>query len=336
MSEPSARRLLASVCLPVLLLGVGAGACAEALGIEDKDLAPEWASGEQCDNGLDDDGDEQIDCADPDCSGYVCTPAVPPGWTGPASIGIDPGESPCPTGQVEVLQIGLGEPVATPAECEPCECTPTDIGCDAEVAVHYDGSCSGQTGTELLDANCLDWSSSGDPAAKVISFTPHGSCSASGGEEVLPRPAVSFGSEARLCQSAAGGGCADQGACSARPVQPFVGPCVYRLGEVPCPDGAYQRQVLVSAVTGDDRRCTPCSCPASPDCSQGVIELYDQSDCSGSAVGTIPLDGSCAALPSQSFDGARVVADPAEVCSPAGGEGTTDVSFSTLTVCCTS
>src|SRR5262245_1099528 len=50
---------------------------------------------EDCLNGLDDDGDTLVDCADDDCAdaGYQCI-AVPEGWTGPVLVRAQqPGES---------------------------------------------------------------------------------------------------------------------------------------------------------------------------------------------------------------------------------------------------
>ncbi|MBK7586063.1 MAG: hypothetical protein IPI67_38495 [Myxococcales bacterium] len=40
--------------------------------------------GEICGNGIDDDGDQKIDCADTECATSKCVPNVPIGWTGPA------------------------------------------------------------------------------------------------------------------------------------------------------------------------------------------------------------------------------------------------------------
>src|SRR5688572_7668808 len=45
----------------------------------------EAADGEACDNGVDDDLDGAIDCADTECSvaGFACVPAAPAGYQGP-------------------------------------------------------------------------------------------------------------------------------------------------------------------------------------------------------------------------------------------------------------
>src|SRR5262245_29388782 len=43
---------------------------------------------ENCQNGLDDDGDGNIDCADPKCPGFQCATAAPAGWSGPGPLWI--------------------------------------------------------------------------------------------------------------------------------------------------------------------------------------------------------------------------------------------------------
>src|SRR5690606_7834675 len=69
---------------------------------------------EVCDNGEDDDGDGDIDCADDECTDYLCATA-PEGWTGPlAYIGL-PSETPlpeCPVEWPDAADMAAGLPSA--------------------------------------------------------------------------------------------------------------------------------------------------------------------------------------------------------------------------------
>ncbi|MEJ7732155.1 MAG: hypothetical protein WKG00_23470 [Polyangiaceae bacterium] len=54
--------------------------------------------GEECGNGVDDDGDDQIDCADGECTDFTCAPGVPDGWRGYFAVYAGPtaGAPGCP------------------------------------------------------------------------------------------------------------------------------------------------------------------------------------------------------------------------------------------------
>ncbi len=46
-----------------------------------------------CLDGVDNDGDQKIDCADADCSGFRCIPKPPPGWDGPVMLVVGDGDT---------------------------------------------------------------------------------------------------------------------------------------------------------------------------------------------------------------------------------------------------
>ena len=89
-------RIAGCLCL------AGVASCAAIVGFDDNHLGPSGGGGgsmkEDCTNGKDDDGDGKIDCADPDCADYRCTPKVPAGWEGPGVFYIGGTETPPPCG----------------------------------------------------------------------------------------------------------------------------------------------------------------------------------------------------------------------------------------------
>lgn len=331
-------RITPWLATPALVAG-----CALALGIEEKERLPDGTAGgpvgtEDCHNGVDDDGDELTDCADPECSASMCAPPVPSGWLGPVLVRIGSDDAACDPSQAQIpIEGGLDEPAVPPAQCEPCACTVAPGGCSIDVAFHsLLAGCQAPTrAVESLTAGCSNLT----PAATARSAWTTSTktlmpCSPSGGQEQLPRPPISFEQPVHLCQSQPGGGCGANQICLPRPTNGIVGPCIYRAGDEACPTDAYAEGRAVHQVE-DRRTCSPCTCPDLPDCSRGQAELYAETDCLGDAGSTISLDGSCAALPAaQTVGSLDVRIDSEHACTPAGGEGTTEVTTSTVTLCC--
>src|SRR6187551_1563724 len=106
---------------------------------------------ENCTNGLDDDRDGSVDCADDDCVvGFTCAPPTPgSGWVGPLSIWSGSGLPPACTNEsgfpTEVTNAGTGTSVA-PSSCYSCECgAPQGVTCQAGGVTIFSGqACSGQ------------------------------------------------------------------------------------------------------------------------------------------------------------------------------------------------
>jgi hypothetical protein len=81
---------------------------------------------EICNNGVDDDGDGLIDCADPDCAGQTCSA------TGKTCSAASPSTCACPSGQA----------TETPAQCGAA--VPLDNDCDGKAGC-ADSDCTGRT-----------------------------------------------------------------------------------------------------------------------------------------------------------------------------------------------
>ena len=130
---------------------------------------------EDCINGVDDDGDELIDCADADdCPGstYSCV-EVPPGWTGPL-VGFPGNETPppCSAPYVGADISTMQYPMIGWSDCG-CRCVPTAPECQTrEVLVNVHPYTS--------DTNCTT-SCTSLPAENELSVPPGaGDCVALG------------------------------------------------------------------------------------------------------------------------------------------------------------
>jgi hypothetical protein len=262
---------------------------------------------EDCTNGLDDDGDSAIDCADLECDpGYTCSPNAPPGgWQGPVAFWQGGAMAPScdasggyPTMAVEGFD-GLSAPAAS---CPTCSCTaPKGVSCSiAQASFFGNDSCAGNGGTlNIVAGVCQGFVSQIDPA----SFRWQ-SASASGGV-CIPKasgvpsvPAVMWATHARACGDAeVGGGCEQDSACVPRPSAPFgAGLCVYRAGDHPCPSGAYPNRTLLFEAVDDSRTCSDCDCgdPVNTSCG-GTLQVSSDLNCSVDTV-TLSAVNACGKL----------------------------------------
>jgi hypothetical protein len=83
------------------------------------------ADGENCFDGIDNNGNGLVDCADPSCAGVaMCAPAVPNGWLGHAELydGASMPQLGCITPWTSELVPGRSDPTAAPATCGACAC----------------------------------------------------------------------------------------------------------------------------------------------------------------------------------------------------------------------
>lgn len=110
--------------------GAGGNPTTSSTGGAGGDIGPE-----DCLNGMDDNGDGDIDCADAKCGEFSCVSAVPDTWTGHFVLfdgppGMDPD---CPSsfpGTTNAF-LGNGSLDAPPADCSPCTCGgPTGQTCN--------------------------------------------------------------------------------------------------------------------------------------------------------------------------------------------------------------
>ena len=262
-------------------------------------------AGENCVNGVDDDGDATIDCADADCqaAGFVCAPPLPNGFKGPYVFGQGAGLPACPSTHPTEVLTGGDIVSAGPAVCAGVSCgcgPPSTVGCSGVTVDYYgDTACSGSPkwtktpGTLTCTSGNFVHCTSGCayPSAAIVDYgTPlaASACAAtSSGSPVLP--AVSWGNPARGCavSKAAAGGCS-AGTCVQKAAAPYQRVCVVASGSLVCPS-PYTQKSQVKTGLNDTRSCS-CQCNSADLACSATVKDYYGSICTGS--GTV-LSDSC-------------------------------------------
>jgi hypothetical protein len=312
-----------------------------------------------CLDGIDNDCNGLVDCADPACTaGYVCAELPTDGGFEGTAIYAPTRATPCPSTyptQTDTFE-GL---LTTPAECSACSCAAGGASCGvsaitcgaAAASCALDGGASAVVTTTCgsFDAGALGPGSS--CAVTVPEVTP-GTCVPDGGAATLPD--ASFSELSRVCTttSGPGGGCAPGLVCVGRPPSGFHGACVFKSvsGAAVCPAGFGQAHVTMPSATSvtDTRGCTACSCgsPTGASCA-GAATFYSAPGCTddagasdaGAASLTLTADGVChgvlldASLPVASIALDASVASQG-TCTPSGGEPTGSVTPTNETLYC--
>ncbi|EYF06970.1 hypothetical protein [Chondromyces apiculatus] len=252
-----------------------------------------------CLDGLDDDGDGLIDCADlEDCApaDYECAPTPPTGWTANAFAGLvnfaEIDNLPeCPSGTTGA--DFFADPSA--ASCSACSCVldPNSASCFAPQFTCHWGSqnCSG--GTQQVDATdtdrCLQFQGAVPSTGSCRITGPStvrqaGTCTVTGAS-TLQDPAP-WGRAVRVCQSDTrqGGGCDAGQVCQPRPPTGVPGleglSCLVKEGTDGCDPGWTQLDVQLFAGGTDQRSCSACGCNTSAvGCTGGSVTANSRNEC---------------------------------------------------------
>ena len=289
--------------------------------------------GENCTNGVDDNGDGLVDCADPFCvgAGFICVPPAPSGWS---YAGLVAGSPPaCGAGTTAaplVMDIS-----AAPAVCT-CGCSVTQPPtCESGSIQVLSGTsaCTASSTIPAGDGNCADASLDFSYYKAFYPPGPTGGACADSVGASLPTPTST---QVTACENAmAGAGCSAGKVCS------WNGPggtCLVVDGGAACPP-AYPHGHDAGSAIEDMRDCGACSgCTVSGTCSNGVLSTYGSPGCTGGGgVGPVPVDGGCGfygSLARVTFY--RYSATPLPACTPgAGGVPSGGVALlNPSTVCC--
>jgi hypothetical protein len=243
---------------------------------------------ENCTNGVDDDGDGNIDCADSDCGGqgFTCVAPPPAGWTGPVAFhegqfGLFPA---CGTNYPSVAYDGKGGNVTcqqvTCSDCSyshpttPGKCSPPPVA-----GYYADAMCATLTSKMALPVDCAQAPAAGTlfrvPATPIVA-TP-GTCAPSGGA-VATRPTPTWATSARACGGAGltAAGCAAGALCAPPAGNGFESKlCVLASGNLVCPSGYQGLRRLYHGGALDSRTCQACSTqPAVGEDCTGSVEFY--------------------------------------------------------------
>ena len=302
---------------------------------------------EDCLDGLDNDLDGTIDCADSDCTtGFTCTDEPPAGWTSVTleqGMGAPPAPMPCANGDVpESLFTGP----AGPPQCSMCTCgNLTGNTCNAPQLLCFPGS-------QSCNNNQTDWTgnfANGNCAKPDIGFSISLSCrlgnTASVGQTGSCTPSTSdfpnkdtWAGWAQSCVIQTGsGGCAAGTICAPKPA-PTQSICIRQDGQQTCPAG--WNTVEGYAGGTDDRSCDACSCMANATCTGGTYQVFDSNNCDPNGGNPITVDNNTCRNVSGQIDFTTWSVQknppmPGGSCTPQGGNAQGSVQTKgPVTFCC--
>ncbi len=295
-----------------------------------------------CTNGVDDDGDGLVDCADvKDCAGYRCLDAIPTDWEGHFWVRqhakYDPTEPlvPCADGQPPTRYYSGPKAAA----CEACTCGGI-TGASCHTPIHCapsNRSCTnaGPWTDGLANNSCYNTGSitGGSCYLGASTVTEPGSCAPVGGGLVATDPVSEM---LDVCAGGSSGkGCNDGKACAPSPAVEYEGfACITRAGEHTCPSG-WHRQ-LVYRNFADSRDCE-CGCDTPNTTCDGRYRMYNTINCSDTLGQTTISSTSCTELsgiPVVGWSIRRLAPTFEGACVPTGGPKGEVTMAGAQTFCC--
>ena len=304
-------------------------------------------STENCSNGVDDDCNGLVDCADPACmtAGYACTAAaIPAGWTLVAYSGTTRPVCPASYGAEQAI---ISAPGGAADTCG-CVCSGSAAVCGGTASYSgYPNACSTGAASVNVAVNngaCGAVSTSvtsGDYYQLYYASTAQaqqGTCTGAGKATATPTPSFSAGATC-AAPSQLGAGCS-AGVC-APPTGSAFDACVSQAGDVACPTFGFTQKVLVSTGSPgyvDQRGCGACPCATSLSCGTvSNVVLYTNGTCGGAAINIntgCQLAGSSVGIGSYTV-GYAVSGDSS--CQPTGASAPTGavvLDTHVETICC--
>ncbi|HZF55910.1 MAG TPA: hypothetical protein VE093_45155 [Polyangiaceae bacterium] len=308
-------------------------------------------SQEVCFDGVDNDKDGDIDCADSeDCAVVAeCVPALPAGFLGyvryhaEGYTGAPITPPPCPDGSPPVGYLaGPGGP----ATCSACTCDWPGAACSApKIDCHKDtltcNSAAPQSYT-AMDENCIGMDNfnefNQDESCAIVGpamVKSQGMCTVSGGAATK---GLMWQEEIFVCAlGSAPEGCMGGQVCAPKPAVNYEGAlCIHAPGDVDCPNGWKTEQRVVYSGGNDARGCSMCGCQTGVSCANdGYYTAFDSSTCSG---GSAVVNGGCTGdvtpyLGGQGSLKPKVASVVEGQCG--GGEPTGEVvTTGAVTICC--
>jgi hypothetical protein len=326
----------------------GGDAAVEASGMGDAGDACKPT--EDCTNGIDDNCNGLVDCADPACTtaGFACTAAtVPAGWTYVAFSGKTRPVCPAMYGTEQAVISSVGGA----ADSCGCTCAGSAATCGG-TATYYQytspGACVTNQTPVTLDVNngaCSGVSTS--VTANDFYQLYYGStaqaqqaaCSGTGMITAAPAPTFNAGATC-VGPSQLGAGCT-AGACAPPTGTVFAG-CIEHSGDMACPTFGFTQQTLVSTGTPgwtDKRTCGDCPCATSLSCGTvSNVALFANGTCAGGA--SYNINTGCQEPTSGAGIGSYVVSyasSGSASCQPTGSAapgGSVTLDANVETICC--
>jgi hypothetical protein len=304
---------------------------------------------EDCGNGVDDNADTLVDCADPLCATSHCiAPGTPANWLGPVVVYVGPDTNlGCPPSWPTVVAEGGTDVTFAAPSCAGCTCgAPAGATCAAPVHSFWSAAgCSGNppTATQTpAPGVCVPIAAAAsllESARAAAPVASGGSCGSGGGQPNNPAP--TFSDHALVCAgSSLGAGCSGSDVCAPDPgpaFEPTV--CVWKAGGGTCNQIApYSSRLTIHQSIADNRGCSACGCgsPSGMGCT-GVTTLYEGATNSTCLAPSVPMsdDGVWCA---DGTDFGSMLFQPGAPsggsCLPSGGTGTGSVTGGNDVVLC--
>ena len=298
---------------------------------------------ERCDNDLDDDGDNHVDCADDDCSEVTCVSQAPRGWHGPVAMRRDAAGGDC--GEMfSQTALDVGAEPDGPTTCSACTCSGGATGCAAFVdfGTGTNAQCAAPSCTTSINQSCSEIMPpciAGQSSAFLQTKLPQATGSCTPSEIEMTGPAASWKLRAKACSanSFRRGGCKTGQVCLPSDPGPAFEAryCIWQDGQNDCPGATFTDKRTYFRELNDTRSCSACSCNG-PNCrySWNVFNDGDTS-CSTPLLQLDRADQCVQVNPAN--DRLRVGAsiDGDGTCAASGGQAQGSVTGSkAVTVCC--
>jgi hypothetical protein len=296
---------------------------------------------ENCTNGIDDDCNGLVDCADPACTtqGYQCVAPAAMGWSIAAFSATS--QAACPPGLMQ--KTGEVDPTSLPPAVCGCTCgIGTEPSCETGNMVGSGGPTAacpmGPANFPAADGGCVTNTLSVTAFIQATLPAPTGGTCAATPTVTKPSTGATSGEYCKG-QPTFGAGCSGMDACALVPTGYQA--CVQHGGaNMGCPTG-YPTAHSIGTLQ-DTRGCGACTCGMpTATCADGTWNFYSSTNCMGLVGVAATINGTCDATnnpnTAEMFQSYMVVAPPTNVaCAmPAQPLATGSVMLTAAdTICC--
>jgi hypothetical protein len=302
-----------------------------------------------CNDGLDNNSDGKVDCADASCTTAAKFACVDPtaGWTGPVALfeGTSATLPACPSSFPMQAFVGHNDLSAPVHGCNTCTCENSIVTCTPASVDFYDnGGCSGGPAlTVAQNPGCTPIMVTAQRARIPTPTVVAGQCNPQGGGVTMPLPVPTWGTNGVGCMAAGPGKGCEGGAgiaCTPPLTAEFNHLCVFQKGAGGvCPGGFPVKRTYFDAFT-DARGCSNCGCgnPSPPATCTVQTALFASADCMGGST-NLANTNACVNANVAGNGSIQVTVTPTNnpTCTALGGAPTGAVApdaTSAITVCC--